>query len=91
MQNHYKRIHEKIKENHKCYICPKYYETKSGLNEHVKTIHTNEKPHRCDKCDMAFVHASYLKMHQKVDHDGERYNCELCSAQYKSRESKNTD
>lgn len=50
---------------------------------HVRT-HTNEKPHKCDKCDKSFSRAENLKIHSR-SHSGEKpYVCPVpgCNKAY---------
>ena len=45
-------------------------------------IHTNERPHQCDNCGMAFHQKGSLKEHIRL-HTGEKpYQCQVCPNAY---------
>ncbi|CAB3383589.1 Hypothetical predicted protein [Cloeon dipterum] len=62
-----------------CNICGKRY--KGHLMQHLRT-HLQEKPHKCDDCDMCFVQRSQLVVHQRI-HTGEKpYPCTECGRRF---------
>ena len=48
------------------------------LDQHVRGEHMNEKPHKCQTCDKAFVRRDKLTQHEAT-HTGEmRHKCPFC-------------
>ncbi|CAH0549303.1 unnamed protein product [Brassicogethes aeneus] len=63
-----------------CDICPKKYQTKTGLFNHKKYFHEKHvlEKFKCDKCDYVTVRESTLKLHLKI-HDKQSYlKCHYC-------------
>lgn len=55
--------------------CNRVFSRPSHLEKH-KRIHTNERPHKCDRCEMAFKTKWTLKKHIRT-HTGEKpFKCE---------------
>lgn len=72
---------QKITDMSVCNICNKQVVSKR-LNEHIKTVHGNEKPFSCKQCIKAFCKPSELKNHMRI-HTGERpFECEICHARF---------
>ena len=66
-----------------CNICNKQIVAKR-LNEHIKTVHGNERPYKCEyqQCDKKFAKPSELRNHLRT-HTGERpYKCDVCNASF---------
>ena len=64
-----------------CHICQKQIVAKR-LNEHIKSVHGNERPYKCDQCDKKFAKPSELRNHMRT-HTGERpFTCEVCNASF---------
>lgn len=47
-----------------CYICGK--SLKSAMNLHMKAVHENYRPFRCDICDKTFREKNRLRLHMMV-------------------------
>lgn len=45
--------------------------------------HTGEKPYKCTYCDSAFARGDDLKAHIRRQHTGERFQCDLCSENFR--------
>jgi uncharacterized Zn-finger protein len=50
-----------------CSICDKSFRSCSDLISHFR-IHTNERPHICEKCNTSFSHISNLRAHERSIH-----------------------
>jgi hypothetical protein len=46
-----------------CQICPRSFERRGHLEEHVDAIHDSIKQHVCSQCDRDFSHRSSLRRH----------------------------
>ncbi|CAH0403589.1 unnamed protein product [Chilo suppressalis] len=65
-----------------CLHCDKRFAIKRDLERHMNRIHLNIRPHKCDKCDKAYVNNWSLREHKKIVHDGyqrpRKYPCTMC-------------
>lgn len=67
---------------YKCEICDRIFAKKEYLKNHW-VIHTNEKPFKCPKCDVAFTKTSSVARHIKTHHSNERKHvCKICKKAY---------
>ena len=52
------------------------------MNEHIKSVHGNEKPFQCKQCIKRFAKPSELRNHLKT-HAGERpFEWDICNASF---------
>ena len=80
LENHVNRVHLKkpLSRDFGCHLCGKTYNRKHQLDQHVRGDHMNDKPHKCQTCDKAFVRRDKLVQHEAT-HTGEmRYKCPHC-------------
>ena len=81
-RRHSEVVHgQKISDLVPCSVCHKMIVSKR-LNEHIKTVHSNEKNLSCQQCEKKFCKPSELRNHMRT-HTGERpYTCDICEASF---------
>ena len=63
-------------EERKCEYTSK---NKEYLNQHIKSVHEEKKPHNCSICDYSFSQRGFLKQHIKSVHEKIRpHKCFIC-------------
>lgn len=69
-----------------CHICEKQFQGATDLKRHL-LIHSDERPHICDKCNKAFRQLSSLKSHTASIHSNEKnFACEECGKRFPIKE-----
>lgn len=78
IEEHLKR-HFKIKDYH-CDQCPSAFTTGTELKIHIKNVHCDERPFRCEHkgCDSAFKQKENLKEHMLRHTQKKNYVCVVC-------------
>jgi uncharacterized Zn-finger protein len=90
LDNHVRRTHLNIpiSKDHICTLCGNAYNKIAMLNQHIKSVHMNEKPHECPTCGRAFARKQKMKDHMKI-HTGEsKYTCPLCNKNFNNADSR---
>ena len=67
-----------------CPHCDKCYNRRSGLQQHIRTIHDGQpNKYKCIYCERTFSDSSNRNRHQRVVHVGQRnYSCEHCGEDF---------
>ena len=45
-----------------CEICGKKFAQKSGLQQHLTSVHHKEEKYKCDLCDKSFTRKDYFQV-----------------------------
>ena len=69
---------------YKCEQCPKAYQARRSLEDQKRT-HTNERPFKCQVCEMLFTSSSLLHSHS-LSHAQRKFPCGICGKFYKRKE-----
>ena len=54
-----------------CSDCLKAFTQRSHLTEHIRRVHTGEKPYACDVCEYSCISSGKLTEHMRI-HTGEK-------------------
>lgn len=57
-----------------CQICPKAFKSSKILNQHKRSVHTDERNFKCQKCEKSFKTRSHLNTHTQLS--------KCCSSDY---------
>ena len=71
----------------KCAHCEKRFNDRSSMNKHVRTVHTDIRPHRCLVCGKCFTTNSHLTDHQATHTQQKRFHCLQCGKRFAFRSS----
>lgn len=72
------RTHDKqLVGTFKCAQCDRVYFNSTRLAEHMRAVHTGEKPFTCDICGVAFARQKCWKEHVQI-HNGKQFPCKYC-------------
>jgi len=78
------------KKYYKCSHCEKVLKAASDMKIHL-TVHSSEKPFKCEFCFISFKSQKILAKHIKKQHSEnghvERFKCEICGKDYSERSS----
>lgn len=80
LKQHNQTVHNPPRESpFECVICHITFNNSYSLTKHKRQVHTGEKPHHCDICEMSFAVKDVLDRHKRT-HTGEKpYVCKFCS------------
>lgn len=68
LKKHVKVVHEGVKSlKFSCEVCHKGFSNSWAVKEHM-TMHTGEKPYKCEECDKRFTQRSSLCAHRRRCH-----------------------
>ena len=67
---------------YKCDICPSRFTKETGLEKHIRSIHTNKKKFKCRYCVASFPTQMPLSAHERLHTGKLSYECEQCGATF---------
>ncbi|GBM49823.1 Zinc finger protein 208 [Araneus ventricosus] len=74
----------KGKGKHICATCKKRFKAKKSLEEH-ESVHSGEKPYKCDKCSRSFGFYGNFVRHSLM-HGKPSFECEICNKKFQTKE-----
>ena len=77
---------------YKCPRCGAKFKRKEHLENHKRTIHqqeSEEKIHKCLKCDKTFMFKKSLHQHVKETHMNNMYQCDYCDMIFQKQSNLN--
>ena len=81
LRKHVKEVHTHAQKKKYvvCMICNTACQNNSILQNHIKKVHYDERPHSCTKCTKKFKRKDHLKGHLILHSDDKPFKCEICS------------
>ncbi|XP_055837826.1 zinc finger protein OZF-like [Episyrphus balteatus] len=82
LKRHNNVVHDGLRK-YPCSYCDKSFGTLTSRNNHER-IHTGERPHECNICNIKFITKGKLKQHIKEQHlnEGVMYPCDQCGKEF---------
>ena len=66
-------------------ICETSFNVKSNLNSHIRSVHDEKKPFKCNICDSSFARKDNLKTHIQSVHEKNTFQCNICGSNFTLR------
>ncbi|GBP42774.1 Zinc finger and SCAN domain-containing protein 22 [Eumeta japonica] len=75
---HMSIVHGGERIRYPCQACDQVFLSRTALVQHIRNFHLQERPYKCDSCEMSFFSMVYLRRHM-IKHTGERvFECKVC-------------
>lgn len=68
--------------------CTSTFKNSGGLHYHKRQVHSEERPFACDFCPMTFKISSNFHRHVRAQHEGLRFECRKCSAEFVTKQNR---
>ena len=77
-------IHDPNRPRVSCHICDRSFTRFDTLENHVKSVHSNERPFQCQysTCQKTYATQTALMNHLKVHTNGKPYQCQECDSSF---------
>lgn len=71
--------------DHECVECLERFSSRAQLTYHTRSVHTGERPFRCEVCDKGYITKSDLNRHAHI-HAGDRsFKCDDCGKSFTAK------
>ena len=54
-----------MEEKNQCGICTKEFTERKNLNQHIRQVHSVDKPHECEVCGKRFTRKQHRDLHRR--------------------------
>ncbi|GJQ66249.1 putative metal ion binding protein [Trypoxylus dichotomus] len=62
--------------------CEARYTIRPDLKDHIRKVHTRERPFKCSVCDKCFLTGSVYYQHRLIHTNDRRYGCDICQKRF---------
>ncbi|XP_050297269.1 zinc finger protein 62 homolog isoform X2 [Anthonomus grandis grandis] len=62
--------------------CDARYTIRPDLKDHIRKVHTRERPFKCNVCNKSFLTGSVYYQHRLIHTNDRRYGCEICHKRF---------
>ncbi|KAL1502148.1 hypothetical protein ABEB36_007334 [Hypothenemus hampei] len=62
--------------------CEARYTIRPDLKDHIRKVHTRERPFKCNVCKKCFLTGSVYYQHRLIHTNDRRYGCEICNKRF---------
>ncbi|KAF5271752.1 hypothetical protein FQA39_LY08075 [Lamprigera yunnana] len=62
--------------------CEARYTIRPDLKDHIRKVHTRERPFKCSACGKSFLTGSVYYQHRLIHTNDRRYGCDICDKRF---------
>ena len=80
---------KKEKQKVECTDCGSFFASKGVMKSHKASVHSDETPFNCEKCDKSFKLSNNLRLHMVTHSDDRSFPCTSCNHWFKRKSELN--